>query len=52
MEEGDKMGAKTRGNYTTGGWCNLRTICTKDGKKCDECFRYSEFKEKGQPNDK
>jgi hypothetical protein len=39
------MGAKSKGNYPTGGWCAKRKNCANDGK-CDKCIRYSEYREK------
>jgi hypothetical protein len=41
------MGPKTRGNYRTG--ICLRE-CAARGKVCDECIRFSEYKEiKNEP---
>ena len=39
------MGAKTRGNYPTGGWCGRRDRCLNDGVSCDYCIRFSEFED-------
>jgi hypothetical protein len=39
------MGIKSRGSYTTGGWCPKLSKCAKANKKCDKCVRFSEYKE-------
>ena len=44
--------AKSRGNYSTGGWCVRRENCDNDNVKCDHCFQYSEFKLKEDKNER
>jgi len=38
------MGSKSRGLYTTGGYCGKRKGCANDGKGCDKCVKYSNYK--------
>lgn len=39
------MGAKTRGNYPTGGWCNLASSCALWGSRVcnEECWQKGRY---------
>ena len=39
-------GAKTRGLYANPGWCGKSEKCKNFEKRCKECIRFSEYKEK------
>ena len=44
------MGAKSRGNWAMN-WCPKSPDCKNYNKKCDECFRYSEYLEETEEVD-
>ena len=39
------MSYKSRGNWNIG-WCGKAERCKNFEKKCEECYRFSEYKEK------